>query len=288
MPPTTPFTTPQAVESLRPNVHEFPPEDIIPEALIFAATTHVADVRGDEPVVKCPYIEVEEPGFVPEGDEIPVNPIDSREGVIATGALATLTVVSVDQYRHNGVSALLTSELKRSMILKADTALLSQPAPAGKKITPPPGLLVQDHASGGEIVDNLDALSDAIAQIEAEGGTADVIVTSPLGWSAVSKLKTAVDSNQSLLGPPGVAAARVLLSVPVRVAARVPEDTLLVIDKRAVLSAFSPLEVATSEHASFRRRSIETRLWWRIGATITHPDRVIELTVAAVEEEVET
>lgn len=284
---TQPFTTPQAVESLRPNVYEFPPQDIIPDALIFAATTHVADIAGDEPVVKCPYIEVGEPGYVPEGDEIPVTAIDSREAVIATGALATLTVVSVDQYRQTGVSALLNAELRRSMILKSDYALLSQPAPAGKKITPPPGLLNQPHSEGGLIDYNLDALSDAIAQIESEGGAADLIVASPAGWSAVSKIKTGDDSNQSLLGPPGVAAQRVLLSVPVRVAAAVPDDTLLVIDKKAVLSAYSALELATSEHASFRRRSIETRLWWRAGAVISHPSRVIELTVAGAEGETE-
>lgn len=234
--------------------------------------------------MRCPYIEVDEPGYVPEGDEIPFTAIDSREAIIATGALATLTVVSVDQYQQTGVSALLTSELKRSMVLKSDYALLSQAAPAGKKITPPPGLLVQEHTEGGTIDDNLDALSDAIAAIEAEGGTADLIIASPMGWSTVSKIKTADDSNVSLLGPPGVAAQRVLLSVPVRVCAAVPDDTLLLIDKKAVLSAYSPLEVATSEHASFRRRAIETRLWWRAGAVISHPARVIELTIGTIEE----
>jgi HK97 family phage major capsid protein len=106
-----------------------------------------------------------------------------------------------------------------------------------------------------------------------------LIVASPAGWSAVSKLKTGEDSNQSLLGPPGVAAERVLLSVPVRVCASMPADKLLVIDKKAILSAYGTLELALSEHASFRRRSIETRLWRRIGATIAHEERVVELSV---------
>jgi hypothetical protein len=74
---------------------------------------------------------------------------------------------------------------------------------------------VQDHTSGGDIEANLDALADAVAQIEAHSGTADIIIASPQSWAALSKLKTAEDSNASLLGPRGVAAVRQLLSIPV-------------------------------------------------------------------------
>jgi hypothetical protein len=43
---TTPIlTTPQAVESLRPDVHVFPPEDLLADALIISATTKVGVVR---------------------------------------------------------------------------------------------------------------------------------------------------------------------------------------------------------------------------------------------------
>jgi hypothetical protein len=76
--------------------------------------------------------------FIPEGDEIPAGaaplatrppaPIDSREAVIATGALAVITVVSVDQYGQAGISTLLSNELRRAMTQKADAALLSQAA----------------------------------------------------------------------------------------------------------------------------------------------------------------
>jgi hypothetical protein len=46
-----------------------------------------------------------------------------------------------------------------------------------------------------------------------------------------------------------------------------------------VLSAYGRSELANSEHSNFRRRAIETRLWWRIGAMIARPERVVELTV---------
>jgi hypothetical protein len=72
-----------------------------------------------------------------------------------------------------------------------------------------------------------------------------LIVASPISWAAVSKFKTAEDSNESLLGPAAIAAQRQLLSVPLRVSANVPDDLLLVIDRRAVLSAYGALNTLT-------------------------------------------
>jgi hypothetical protein len=104
------------------------------------------------------------------------------------------------------VTALLTDELKRAVTVKADAALLSQPAPAAPKLTPPPGLLNHDHTTGGTVDGDLDAVVDGITAVEADGGNVDTILASPASWGAVSKLKTAEDSNESLLGPAGVAA----------------------------------------------------------------------------------
>ena len=66
------------------------------------------------PVVQCPFIDVDDVEFVPEGSEIPQAPIDSREAITATGALAVITVVSVDQYGQPGVSNMLSNELRRA------------------------------------------------------------------------------------------------------------------------------------------------------------------------------
>lgn len=62
-----------------------------------------------------------------------------------------------------------------------------------------------------------------------------------------------------------------------------PDDGLLLIERRSVLSAYGVLELANSEHASFRLRSITTRLWWRIGGVIARPASVVELKVASIE-----
>jgi HK97 family phage major capsid protein len=231
-------------------------------------------------LVRAPFIDPGGAGFTPEGEEIDENEIDSSEITISTGKVTILTCVSREQYRQTGVSELLSTELRTAVIAKANTAFLSQPTPAAGSHTPPPGLLVQEHQEGGEITDNLDALSDAVATIENKSGTADLIVTIPLSWAAVSKLKVGDGSNASLLGPPAVAATRQLLSIPVAVSPSVGDGVMLVADRKAILSAVGGLTVATSEHAAFRRDSITTRITWRFGATVARPRRVVALTVS--------
>jgi len=106
------------------------------------------------------------------------------EAVSATGALAVITVVSVDQYRQDDVGNLLSTELRRAMTGKADAALLSQPAPTGGAVTPPAGLLNQGHTTGGVVEDDLDAVVDGITAVQADGGKVDSIFASPQSWAA--------------------------------------------------------------------------------------------------------
>jgi HK97 family phage major capsid protein len=178
---------------------------------------------------------------------------------------------------------MLSTELRRVMTVKADGVLMTQPAPIGGAITPAAGLLSQPHAQGDTLEDNLDALADAIALIESHSGSADLIIASPTSWAAISKMKVGEDSNATLVGPnPAVAAQRQLLSIAVAVSANVDPDLVLVLDRKAVLSAYGPLTLAVSEHAAFRKDNIVTRLTWRFGAVIADENRVVELRVAGV------
>ena len=87
-----------------------------------------------------------------------------------------------------------------ALILKADAAYLSQAAPTPPATTPPAGLLNLSPTDGGTIADDLDALIDAIAAIEDASGSATHILANPQAWAELVKLKTATDSNVSLVG----------------------------------------------------------------------------------------
>ncbi|EUA31998.1 MULTISPECIES: phage major capsid protein [Mycobacterium] len=275
-----PFATTGSAKAFHPDAVGVEPQDVIPEALILNITTQAGVVVGDEPVVRVPRVSFEDaPGFVPEGDAIEESDPDDSESLIATGAIALLTTATEDQLAQGQASALLNSAVRRAMVRKANRALLSQPAPTSPDIIPPPGVLVQSHRDGGVIGDSLDELIDAIALIEDDGGVATHILASPTAWADLQRLKTAEDSNVSLVGAGTTSATRQLLSLPVLVDRDVPAGTVAVLDRSAILAVWGALEVATSRDFHFNRRSVSIRAWWRFGAKVAHPNRVVSLGV---------
>ena len=59
----------------------------------------------------------------------------------------------------------------------------------------------------------------------------------------------------------------------------VGSGNLLVVDRSAVVSAVSPLEIATSEHTYFTSDSVALRATFRFGQNVVRPDRIAALTV---------
>ena len=107
----------------------------------------------------------------------------------------------------------------------------------------------------------------------------DVLNILPELHIRLAKLKETDGSNKSLLGDGSEATERRLKGLPVAVAATVPDDLRLVVDRRAILSAYGSLQLGVSLQVGFRKDTIVTRLTWRIGAVIAHPERVVELWV---------
>ena len=126
--------------------------------------------------------------------------------------------------------------------------------------------------------ESLDALVDLVAQLESNGSIPSHIITDPFGWSELRKLKTGTDLNQSLLGAGTNDATAMLLSLPVIVNKEVPAYSGLVIDRRAVVSATSPVSVATDPSVYFTSDSIALRATWRIGFNVVRPDRIGSFT----------
>src|SRR5690625_2721482 len=194
------INTPGTTKAHAPDVQAFAPEDVIGDTLILRASTRVADIEGDEPVVRVPFVDADgDPGFVSEGSNIPAVDPDTTEKLISTGKIAHRIVVSREQYSQRGIEAMFANAMRRAMIKKADLAFMSQAAPTGGATTPPAGLVNQSPTDGGTVGASLDEIVDAVTGIQASFGSPDLIVASPSSWSTLLKLKDSTDSNRSLL-----------------------------------------------------------------------------------------
>lgn len=261
----------------------YSPDDAVPDALILQTSTISGEVDGDQPVVRVPYVDDADAGFIAEGAEIPEADPGLDEVAIATGKVSQLVRLSREQFGRENASTLIMSSVRRAVTTAANRAYIAQPAPVAPAITPPAGLLNIDGISEvtGLVVGALDPLIDLIAEIQDAGGNPTHIVTSPTGWAELLKLKAADGSHESLLGAGTDNAERRLLDLPVLVSSAVPPGGGLVIDQTAIVSAVGDVQVATSDQAYFSSDSIGVRCTWRFGANVVHPERIGRFTVDA-------
>jgi HK97 family phage major capsid protein len=270
-------TTPTSPKAWAPDLTAFVPGDVIPDALILSTANVVGQIEGDEPAIRVPYVADDGVvGFVAEGAEIPDANQDFDEVVVLTGKVAALGKYSFETLAQPEAARMVVDSLSRNVVKKANAAYLgSLEADPG-----PTGLLHSvGITDGGAVADDLDPLIDAIASIEDDGGTATHIVASPTAWASLSKLKRAADSNESLVGAGVVAATRALLGLPVLVTPAMPDGSLLVSDKSAIIGAQSPVRLARSDDAYFSSDAIGVRVTWRLGWKVMHAARVAKLTI---------
>ncbi|AZG44819.1 phage major capsid protein [Gordonia insulae] len=285
--PSNVFSTPDAVKALAMDVKGVAPKDIIPEALIIQATTKAGNVEGDAPAVLVPYVsfDPDDIPFVPEGNVIPELEPDDAQAVIHTSKVGLIVPISVEQYGQDDAAALISDAAREALVRKANRAFLAQAAPVAPAINPPAGLLHQPLTEiDGDIITagNLDALVDAIATIEADGGKASQILANPLAWAQVSKLKLGGESQAPLLGNAAQAQPqRQLLNVPVVVDRDVPADRLVVLDKQGVISAYGQVLVATSKEYLWNQQSVALMVTFRFGAVVAKPNRVVTVALEA-------
>lgn len=267
----------------RPDVSTFHAADIIPEALILQCSTVSGVIDGDAPSLRVAYIDDDEATFVAEGSAIPEAEPSLNEVQLATGAVSQLIRVSRSQYYQAGTAEQLAQSVGRALVKKADEAFLAQAAPVSPAVNPAAGILnTPNLIGGGTVADDLDELIDLVAEVQANGAQPSHIVLDPLGWAAVRRLKTANDSNVSLVGAGTNDAVPMLLGVPLVITAAMPAGQGLVLDSRAVVSAVGPVEVETSEHRYFEYRDVGLVAQWRIGQAVVRPDRIGTFTVAGV------
>ena len=117
----------------------------------------------------------------------------------------------------------------------------------------------------------------------ALAATATNILPNPTAWAISAKVKEATRQHQSLPGAGTNAAARQLLSEPVTVNCDVPASSLIELDRKAVLSAYRQVQIATSTDSYFNKDSVAFRATFRFGPTVADTSRVVLLGVGAAE-----
>lgn len=266
-------TTLTTAKGWHPDQVAFVPEEVIPGALVLAASTQVGFIEGDEPAIRVPWIADDGPaGFVAEGTPIPESAAQFTETVVRTGKIATLGKFSREQLGQKNAARLIVNSMQRSVIAKADAAFLSNP-------DEPTGLLNLPGATdGGLLGNNLDALADAITTIEADGGSATHIIAAPGAWGTVAKLKSGTGSAAPLLGAGVEQTQRRALGVDVLVSSAMPADTLLVLDRHTILSAVGVVTQAQSDDVYFDSDVVGVRVTFRVGWAAMKPERIVKIS----------
>lgn len=273
-------TTLNSAKGWSPDVSAFAPQDVIPDALILQTSTVAGSIEGDEPAVRVVHVNDDEAEFVAEGAEIPLGDPELDETLVYTGKVAQLLKISREQYNTGSAASLLSTSVARAVTNRANQAYVAQAAPTGGNTTPPAGLLnVTGIGTGDPIATDLDPLADAVATIEAAGGTPTHILAAPDAWAALRKLRTGDGSNVSLLGAGTEDADKRVLGIPVLTTPAMPAGRLLMLDRSAVVSAVGTVQVATSTDVYFGSDSVGLRCVWRFGQNVVRPDRIVQLTV---------
>ncbi len=113
----------------------------------------------------------------------------------------------------------------------------------------------------------LDAISDAITAIEANGGMAGAIYLGPTTWGDLSKLKVTAESLQPVLSPQGgldSAQPRSLFGVPVHVTRHLTGEAWVVDVTRTVAVIRQPFSAAVGEGTAFAIDGVQVRATGRV------------------------
>lgn len=270
-------TTNTSASAWSPDTHVFAAQDVLPAALILDNSTISGVIEGDAPALRVATIADNTASVVAEGAPIDESDATLGEVVVHTAKIAQLHKISREQWTQPNVAPVLAASAGRAITRTADDLFINcATTDASTGLTNVPGIVAGDPVTG-----SLDSLVDLVAQLQANGAQPTNILLSPSAWAEVRKVKTGEGAATSLLGVGATDAQPLLMGIPVRVTAALAEGTGLVVDRTAVVSATSTVNVASSEHAAFDSDSIMLRATWRIGWAAVHADRIGSFTVTA-------
>jgi Phage capsid family len=275
-------TTSNSAFPWRPDLSVFAPQDVLPSAVIFTASTVSGRIEGDEPSLRVAFIVDDVAEFVDEGAPFDESSPQLNEAVIQTRKFGQLVRLSREQFSQNGTPDSLSNSVARSMTIKADQAFLTQAAPTSPAIAPVAGLTnTTGLVTKSGVATDLDDLIDLEATLRQNLAMPALWVVAPDTWAELRKLKVADTYNSNLLGAGTDDAQPLLLSMPVLVNNQMPSRTGLLVDPREVISAVSDLTIAVSDQTYWSSDSYGIRATMRTGHVVPRPNRLGLFTMPA-------
>lgn len=260
-------------------------EDVVGDALYNSLTTVVGSITGDQPSIRVPVVnDAKNADWVAEGAPIPEETPSLDEVVLQTRKIAVAATLSNEQAAQGTTPATIAASLKRDIIRRLDSALLTEPAPTAPAIAPSTGILnTTGILEGDPLVGDLDPLVDLISELEANFATPKVLLVDPLAKAHLYKLKTDdTASNQGLLSPVTASPTSPILGLQVVVSPFLPANSGLIVDPANIVSAVSTVDVAQSTDAKFLQDATVYRVIVRCGHAVVKADRLAKLSIGPV------
>lgn len=266
-------------------ISSYSPTDVLESAAILALSTKGGDIEGDAPALRVPFVIDGAADVFAEGADITdAADVDLDEITLNTVKVAKLVKVSREQADQQDAAGRIAESIRRAIVAKADALFLSAAAPVAPATTPAAGLVNQITTSGGTVgkTAGLWAIYDAVASLEAEGGSGSHLLFHPEDYAILAKIPDQVDSARPVLGAIGQATGRTIAGLPVITSRYATKGKGLILDRAEIVSAYGALQLARSDQYLFGSDSVAIRATWRIGWGIPRPTRAGRLlTVSA-------
>ncbi|MFL0579207.1 phage major capsid protein [Dietzia sp. 179-F 9C3 NHS] len=266
----SPILTPDQVQAL-----------VVEPTLAASIATSVCGViNTNSEVTRIPRITSDPTAeWVEEGAEIPTSNATADELVIVPAKVAALSVISNELANDTAPAAanIIGAGIVRDLVREVDAAFF------GAKAAPAPsGLAALDGVTTTTgTLDDFDIFVDAIAAVQAAGGTVNAWVANPTDAATIAKIKTSAGSNMTALsGDPSTPGRRVIEGAPLYVTPEVAAGTIWTLDATsAQIVLRNDAEVAIDRSVYFTSDRCAVRGTLRIGWGFTRPASIGKITI---------
>ncbi|MGW5524118.1 phage major capsid family protein [Gordonia sp. NPDC003950] len=265
-------------------VSTFAAQEILGDSLYLTQTTKGGEILGDVPSLRIPVVnDADAAEFVNEGTAITPEDVGLDEEVIQVRRISRLVKLSDESYGQGNAAGAVADSVKNDLVRRADLALIAQAAPVAPAIAPSVGIvntpgILDDYEVGAD----LEPLVQAYADIVENNGAPTGLILSPGAFVHLyGSMKEATGSNKGLLSAATDSPESAILGLPRVVSNAVPAGTGLIIDRTAIVSAYSSVQLATSTDAYFAEVVTAVRALWYVGHKCVRPQKIAKFTIAA-------